>query len=145
MYLVRERRWVFLIDRISLCECASCHLPLTYGNMYADFQQGSSKSAVHAFRMTFQFVNSDKTTTIKRPQCSLYLGQEITVNSLPFTCLKSDKYQPALGTEIPNAILWGWNQLNHINLPHVPAPTATVTAHTDFPVQINTGSRTSEE
>lgn len=81
---------------------------------------------MHIFRKKLPFVSSDKTTTIKRLQRSLYVGQEITISSLPFTCLINDKYWHALRTEIPNAILWGWNQLSNITLPHVPAPIAAV-------------------
>lgn len=98
--------------------------------MGTDFQQDIPKSAARAFRKKFQLDNSDKATTIRRLQCSLYLGHKITVDSLPFTCLKQDKCQHVPGTEIPNAMLWGWNQLGNINLPHV--PTATASADTDF-------------
>lgn len=111
---------VFLIDFIHSCKCGSCNLPLEYGNIDTDFKEDIPKSAACAFRKKFQFDNSDKATTTKRLQCSLYLGHKIIVDSLPFTCLKQDKYQRVPGTEIPNAMLWGWNQLGNINLPHVP-------------------------
>lgn len=89
----------------------------------------------------FQFDNSNKSTTMKRSQCSLYLGQEITANSLPFTCLKNVKYQHVPGTEIPNAILWGWNQLSNINCPH--PPTAIADRFHWLLLHINTGNGTS--
>lgn len=78
---------------------------------------------------------------MKRLQCSLYLGQEMTANSLPFTCLKNGKYQHVPGTEIPNAILWGWNQLSNINCPH--APTAIADRFHWLLLHINTGNGTS--
>lgn len=78
--------------------------PSNYGNMDTDFKQAIPKSAACAFRKKLQFDNSDKAATIKRVQCSLYLGHEISVDSLPFTCLKHDKYQHVPGTEI-NAML----------------------------------------
>ena len=97
------------------------------------------------FSKKFQFDNSNEATTIKRRQCSLYLGQEITDNSLPFTCLKNNKYQHVPGTEIPNAILWGWNQLSNINLPHVPTAIADIdlTRSHWLLLNINTGNSTS--
>lgn len=58
--------------------------PSNYGNMDIDLP----KNAACAFRKKFQFDNSKTATTIKRVQCSLYLGHQITVDSLPFTCLK---------------------------------------------------------
>lgn len=78
---------------------------------------------------------------MKRLQCSLYLGQEMTANSLPFTCLKNGKYQHVPGTEIPNAILWGWNQLSNINCPH--APTAIADRFHWLLLHTNTGNGTS--
>lgn len=129
-YSCQRKDTVFLIDCINSCKYGSWNSPLNYENTDTDFKWDIPKSAACAFRKKFQFDNSDKATTIKRLQCSLYLGHEITVNSLPFTCLKQDKYQHVPGTEIPNAMLWAWNQLGNINLPHV--PTATASADTDF-------------